>query len=120
MNHRCKIGIWLDQYQKNKPLTITDGEQRRDFTHVDDIVDGLIRCGENIDKVSGEEFELGSGVNYSMNEITAMFDNYPTKYIPARKGEYDTTLCVDTRIKDILGWNPQDRIEKYIKEEIGV
>lgn len=115
------IGIWLDQYQKNKPLTITgDGEQRRDFTHVDDIVDGLIRCGENIDKVSGEEFELGSGVNYSMNEITAMFDNYPTKYIPARKGEYDTTLCVDTRIKDILGWNPQDRIEKYIKEEIGV
>ena len=48
-----------------------------------------------------------------------MFDNYPTKYIPDQKGEYDTTLCVDTRIKDILGWI-QDRIEKYIKEEIGV
>ena len=68
----------------------------------------------------GDKKDVGSGVNYSMNEITAMFDNYPTKYIPARKGEYDTTLCVDTRIKDILGWNPQDRIEKYIKEEIGV
>ena len=120
-DYAAVIGIWLDQYEKNKPLTITgDGEQRRDFTHVDDIVDGLIRCGENINKVSGEEFELGSGVNYSMNEITAMFGDYPTKYISARKGEYDTTLCIDTRITDILGWNPQDRIEKYIKEEIGV
>jgi UDP-glucose 4-epimerase len=115
------IGIWLDQFQNNKPLTITgDGEQRRDFTHVDDIVDGLIRCGENIDKVSGEDFELGSGVNYSMNEITAMFGDYPTTYIPPREGEYDTTLCIDTKIRDTLGWNPQDRIEKYIKEEIGV
>ncbi len=115
------IGIWLNQFQNNKPLTITgDGEQRRDFTHVDDIVDGLIRCGENIDKVSGEDFELGSGVNYSMNEITAMFGDYPTTYIPPREGEYDTTLCIDTKIRDTLGWNPQDRIEKYIKEEIGV
>ena len=104
------IGIFEKQYRDGTPLTITgDGEQRRDFTHVDDIVDGLIRCGENIDKVSGEDFELGSGVNYSMNEITAMFGDYPTTYIPPREGEYDTTLCIDTKIRDTLGWNPQDQ-----------
>ena len=49
-----------------------------------------------------------------------MFGDYPTTYIPPREGEYDTTLCIDTKIRDTLGWNPQDRIEKYIKEEIGV
>ncbi len=39
------IGIFESLYKKDKPLTITgDGEQRRDFTHVDDIVDGLVKC----------------------------------------------------------------------------
>ena len=39
------IGIFEKQYREGQPLTIVgDGEQRRDFTHIDDIVDGLIKC----------------------------------------------------------------------------
>ena len=116
------IGIWINQYKKGEPLTITDeGEQRRDFTHIDDIVDGLVRCGdgllgENSSEISGEIFELGRGINYSMNEVVDMFGEYPRKYIPARKGEYPVTLCEDTKAHELLGWKPIVDIKDYIKE----
>ena len=113
----CVLGIFERQFIKGEPLTITgDGEQRRDFTHVDDIVDGLIRCGESIDEVSGEVFELGRGKNYSINEIANAFENYPTKYIDARPGEIKITLNKDTKAQKILGWKPKKDIINYIKD----
>ena len=111
------LGIFERLYNNNEPLTITDdGEQRRDFTQVDDIVDGLIKCGENIKKISGEIFELGRGKNYSINEIANAFGDYPTKYIDKRPGEMRNTLNTDTKARDILGWKPKGDIIKYIKE----
>ena len=117
------VGIFEDQYSEGKQLTITgDGEQRRDFTHVEDIVDALYRCmkamhGE-VDMVyNGVEFELGRGVNFSLNELADMFGkDYPKKYIPARKGEYDETLCTDRRAHELLGWNPTINISDYIRD----
>jgi len=116
------IGIFQEQYRKGEPLTITGGgEQRRDFTHVDDIVDGLVRVnramnGEVDMKYSGTEFELGRGINHSINEIADMFGkDYPKEYIPARKGEYDRTLCEDNFARECLDWNPTINLEDYIK-----
>ena len=106
-------------------MTITgDGEQRRDFTHVDDIVDGLVKCGRSLlipnaynAKVSGEIFELGRGENHSINEVAEMFgENYPTKYIPARKGEYDVTLADYSKAEKMLGWKPFIDLEDYVNE----
>ena len=110
------LGIFERQYRNNEPLTITGkGEQRRDFTHVDDIVDGLYRC---MDKdLKAEIFELGRGVNYSINEIVDMF-GAERKYIPARSGEYDVTLCTDTKSHEMLGWTPTRNLEDYIKSVI--
>ena len=110
------LGIFERQYRNNEPLTITGkGEQRRDFTHVDDIVDGLYRC---MDKdLKAEIFELGRGVNYSINEIVDMF-GAERKYIPARSGEYDVTLCTDTKAHEMLGWTPTRNLEDYIKSVI--
>ena len=52
------IGIFEKQFREGKALTVVgSGEQRRDFTHIDDIVDGIIKCGQNIDGVSGEVFD---------------------------------------------------------------
>ena len=96
---------------------VGDGEQRRDFTHVDDIVDGIVRCGENIDKVSGEIFELGRGVNHSINEISKMFgENYPVEYMSARTGEYDVTLADYSKATELLGWKPTRDLSDYIKQ----
>tara|TARA_R100000005_G_scaffold70655_1_gene38244 strand:+ start:773 stop:1645 length:873 start_codon:yes stop_codon:yes gene_type:complete len=110
------IGIFERQFRNNEPLTITaDGQQRRDFTHVDDIVDGLVRCSQH--NLKAEFFELGSGVNYSINELADLFGKeYPKKYIPARKGEYDKTLCDYSKAEFKLGWKPKHDLEDYIKE----
>ena len=107
------LGIFERQYLNNEPLTITgNGEQRRDFTHIDDIVDGLIRCVGKQHKA--EEFELGSGVNYSINQIAELF-RCDTKHIPARSGEYDVTLCAYSKAKKQLGYQPKGNIETYVK-----
>ena len=109
------IGIFEKQYREGKPLTITaDGEQRRDFTYIDDIVDGLVKCSEH--NFKAEFFELGRGVNFSINEIADMFGKeYPREYIPARKGEYDVTLADYSKAKLKLGWEPKGDITQYIK-----
>ena len=118
------LGIFERLYSEKKPLTITgDGEQRRDFTYVGDIVDGLVRCGEaHLDvwgnkDVNGQSFELGNGNNRSINELANAFgENYPTKYIEARDGEMRETLNTDTKAQDVLGWRPNGDIIKFIKE----
>ena len=117
------VGVFQNQYKDGKPLTITgDGEQRRDFTHVDDIVDGLVRVnramhGEVDMGYDGAEFELGRGVNHSINEVASYFGkDYPTEYIPARDGEYDRTLCEDKKTQELLDWNPTINLDDYIRD----
>ena len=115
------IGIFEKQYREGKPLTVTgDGEQRRDFTHIDDIVDGIVKCHEAMHGVvdmryAGEIFELGSGVNHSILEVTEMFGQDVVEYIPARPGEYDVTLCDYSKANQILDWSPKKKLSKYIK-----
>ena len=112
------IGIFQTLYKEGRPLTITDdGEQRRDFTHVDDIVDGLIRCGDSIDEVNGEIFELGNGGNYSINQIADAFGQYPREYIAKRNGEMRETLCRDENANELLGWIPKGDIINFINRE---
>ena len=108
------VGIFEDQFLNSKPITITaDGEQRRDFTHVDDIVGALIKCvGKDF---RAEEFELGRGKNYSINEIADMFGkDYPKEYIPERPGEYPETLADFSNAEDKLGWKATKDIDDYI------
>ena len=118
------IGIFQTQYKNNKPLTITgDGEQRRDFTHIEDIIDGLVKVGEGLldnnifTMVEGHIFELGRGKNYSINEIASFFKT-DTMYVPKRPGEMDVTLCKSKNARNILGWNPKINIEDYVKNWI--
>jgi UDP-glucose 4-epimerase len=112
------IGIFQKLYENNKPLTITgDGEQRRDFTHVDDIVDGLVRC---IDTDGYNEYEFGRGRNYSINEIADAFgEDYPRKYIDELPGEMRETLCTDRKAFDDLRWSPIEDVINYIRDTHG-
>ena len=107
------LGIFERQLRNKEPLTITgDGEQRRDFTHVDDIVDGLVKAVGK--EFRADIFELGSGKNYSINEVANLFEHERT-YIPARKGEYPFTLCDYSKAEKELGWKPKGNLETYIK-----
>ena len=117
------LGIFQRLYQQKKPLVITgDGEQRRDFTYVGDIVDGIVKSMEAMHGVVdmrylAEEIELGRGKNYSINDIANAFGrDYPKKYIEAWPGEVRKTLCTDTKAKELLNWKPKGNVIKFIKE----
>ena len=114
------LGIFERQFKNGEPLTITgDGEQRRDFTNVEDIVDGLIRVSHRttLNKYVGESFEFGNGKNYSINELVEGFGKeYPKEYIPKWEGEVRESLCVDKKARKELGWKPTRDIIKFIRE----
>ena len=106
------IGRWLNNIEKGIECEIYgDGEQRRDFTHVDDIVDALIRIQKQ--QAYNNNFELGRGKNHSVNEIAKMLNITPI-YKPSKPGEARNTLNTDTLAKDMLGWNPQIDLENYL------
>ena len=108
------IGAWEKRVEEGKSLIIYgDGTKRRDFTHVDDIVEGLVLI--NSKQAWGKTFELGRGKNYSVNEIADAF-GIEVEYEENKPGEADITLCIDTAAREVLGWNPKKDIIDYIKE----
>lgn len=111
------IGIWRAKVKENKPLTIVgDGNQKRDFTHVDDIVDGILKIAFS-KKTHSDAWELGSGVSYSIKELFNMFKerfNATSVYVDDQPGNYRETLRVNDDIIKELDWNPQDRLKDYI------
>ena len=107
------IGAWIRCIEKGVPLTIHgDGSKRRDFTHVNDIVDALIRINEY--SSWNEIFELGYGQNYSVKEIADAF-NHELVYTVDKPGEAQETLCTDSTARDLLEWKPQRNVLDYIK-----
>ena len=107
------IGRWLNNIKNNTQCEIYgDGEQRRDFTHVDDIVDALILIMEK--KAYGNEFELGRGKNISINEVAKMLNINPI-YKTSKPGEARHTLCESKLAKKILDWHPKIDLLNYIK-----
>ena len=108
------VGIFEKQYENGEELTITgDGFQRRDFTHIDDIVDGMILTAEC--ETSWETIELGRGNNHSINELADMF-NTETTYIDERPGEARETLCNTLIAKRLIGYEPTRNLEDYVGE----
>jgi UDP-glucose 4-epimerase len=108
------IGRWLNNIEKGVQCEIYgDGEQRRDFTHVDDIVDALYTL---INKECwGYGFELGRGKNYSVNEVAQMMNITP-EYREAKPGEARETLNQDQTASLILDWHPYRNLEDYLKD----
>ena len=117
-DYAAVVGRWRQQISEGKDITIIgDGEQKRDFTHVDDIVDGLIKIA-NSNNTHNDAWELGSGVNYSVNEVYGMFkERYPLiecLYLPDQLGNYRESLRQNDHAKMILFWKPEDRLKEYI------
>jgi len=107
------LGIFLRQWASGKPLTIHgDGEQRRDFVHVQDVVAANIRAYES--DVRCEVFNVGSGVNYSIRELADMISPNQ-KFEPRRKGDAEVTLADISKAKRILGWQPRMDFDDGVK-----
>lgn len=112
--YKTVVAVFTQQNAQGNPLTITnDGTQRRDFTHVYDVVDANIKASEYEGKLNGEVFNIGNGKDISINEVADMFGG-EKEYIGNVLEPYKT-LADNSKAKNILGWEPKQNIENYIK-----
>lgn len=112
------IGLFARQKKEGVKLTIVgDGEQRRDYTNVTDVVAAnLLAAFQNLDdKYFGEIFNIGTGMNYSVNQIAEFF-NAPFTHIPERLGEARETLANIEKAHNILHYRPEVRLVDFIND----
>jgi UDP-glucose 4-epimerase len=112
------MGIFSRQKSEGDPLTIVgDGEQKRDFVNVIDIVEAnIIACTIDISKeYFGTVFNIGSGLNYSINEIAKMY-KHKSVNIPARAGEMQETLADISKSRLVLQWSPTIDLKTWLGE----
>lgn len=108
------FGVFLAQKIAKKPFTIVgNGEQKRDFTYVSDIVDAIVQIFK-IKNIRGEIFNVGSGKTVSVNKIAKLLGGKKI-FIPKRPGEPDITFANIKKIKNKTHWRPKISIEKGIK-----
>ena len=109
------VGIFERQYNNGEKLTVVSpGTQTRDFTHIEDIVEGVIKATE-----SGEngEWHLRSGKALSIIELAEMFQT-EWEIIPARRGERLTAEPIESDTEEKLNWKPKWEIQDYIKSKL--
>ena len=110
------VGLFQRQSEAGQPMTVVgDGEQTRDYTHVSDVVAANIAAMTAPEEACGELFNIGTGTNYSVNDIARMVGG-EVKYIPARLGEARDTLADISKTKRILNWEPKVKLEDWLNE----
>ena len=106
------IALFKNKIKNNEILTVVSpGTQKRNFTHIDDIIDGLVLVGEN---GYGDEFGIGSGEAYTILEVAQMFGG-EIKMLPERKGNRMSADVMTEKTK-ALGWSPKKRLQDYIEK----
>ena len=120
--YKLAIPIFAKQMLEGKPLTINnDGEQRRDFTYVGDVVEANILAATHKEPLNGEAFNIGNGKEFTVNEIADMLGGekqYGNKVI-----EPFRTLADNSKALLMLNWDPKGDlptwVEKY-KKDLGI
>lgn len=107
------ISIFEKQYRSNKPLTVVgDGKQRRDFTYVGDIVDGLIKASLSFKQ---DEYQLGSGKDYSILEVARLFSDNIV-FIKSRQGDRKKGKANVEETFTKLNWKPKGKLIDWISK----
>lgn len=105
------IALFTEKMRKQEILTIVSpGTQKRNFTHIDDIVDGLVLVGEN---GYGDEFGIGSPESFSIVEVAELFGG-KVEMLPERKGNRMTADVMISKTES-LGWSPKRTLAAYIE-----
>jgi len=118
------VSAWMEMVRQGKPLRIDgDGEQTRDFIHVDDIVKANIFCMNHKENFNGQFYDVGSGDVYSLNNIKSLIqmERRVSFYNgPRRAGDVLHTRMTEKNLMT-LGWEPtknfEEEIKNYFKEQ---
>ena len=107
------IGIFENLYEQNKALTVVKpGTQKRDFTHIDDIVRG---CYLAWIKGNQSEYMLGTKKQYRVIDIAKMFKR-PIKLIPSRRGERFKSSITNNNAYKQLKYKAKIDVKDYIED----
>jgi UDP-glucose 4-epimerase len=110
------VGIFLRQRAVGESLTIVgDGNQRRDFTHVRDVVQAnILAATKEVDSDAfGQLYNVGTGNNYSINQIARMISDNTINIAP-RPGESRVTLANNQKLRRTFGWEPTIKLDDWI------
>lgn len=108
------IALFIRKYMNGEKLSVVSpGTQKRNFTYIDDIIDGIVLVGE---KGNGDEYGIGNQQAYSILEIAEIF-NSEIEMLPERKGNR-MTADVMTSKTEALGWSAKASVSEYIKKII--
>jgi len=108
------IALFIRKYMNGEKLSVVSpGTQKRNFTYIDDIIDGIVLVGE---KGNGDEYGIGNQQAYSILEIAEIF-NSEIEMLPERKGNR-MTADVMTSKTSALGWSAKASVREYIKKII--
>mgnify|MGYP003122522951 CR=1 FL=1 len=116
--YKSVISVFKEQYEQEEPLNIVnDGEQKRDFIHVKDIVNANLICGETKNKkFNGEIYNVGTGLAYSVNQIADMF-GCEKKY-GEKRIEPKNSIAETAKINLDLDWKFKENLNKFILTNI--
>lgn len=112
------VGLFLEMAKKDEPLTIVgDGNQRRDFVYVGDVVNANITAAlTDVDyDAYGQVYNVGTGNNYSVNQIARMISSNKVNVAP-RAGEVRYSLANSNKFKTTFGWKPTVKLEDWIAQ----
>ncbi|MCR4278608.1 MAG: NAD-dependent epimerase/dehydratase family protein [bacterium] len=110
------IGIFKRLTQEKKPLTIVSpGNQYRSFTHVDDIVRGIILASE---KGNGDGYCLGPRVMHTIKDVAELFGG-EIQMLPEKPGDRKNVSIDLTKTEEELGWKASIRLEDHIRDFLG-
>ena len=115
--YKLVIAVFAEQHKRGIPLTITnDGNQRRDFTYVKDVVEANILAATYKKQLNGDVFNIGNGNNFSVNEVADIFggEKHYFKFVL----EPFETLADNTKAKLILGWKPKGNLKEWLTNYI--
>ena len=113
------VGLFMEMKKHGESMSIVgDGLQRRDFTHVSDVVEAnILAATTNNENVFGEVFNVGTGTNHSVLELAQIIEG-EYHHIPKRLGEAQVTLADITKIKQELAWKPTVYIDDWLKGKL--
>jgi UDP-glucose 4-epimerase len=118
---RGVVGVLIDQALKGHPLTLYGGDQRRDFTFVDDVVEALLLAGQSAE-LRGESYNLGSLCPCTLREFAETLGrivpiSLQIDPLPAERQAIDVgdLVCDSTRFQQATGWRPTTDLETGLR-----
>ena len=113
------IASFLKHKKENSiPTIYGDGEQKRDFCYVDNVVLANLAAATRTAPINGESFNIGCGTNISINNVAKYFDFKKINYLDERPGDVKVSLSDISKAQALLGYFPKVDFESGIKDLI--